>query len=240
MKIILLAVSLSSLLACGDNLKPNNGNGDGGNTDGGALPTAPTLGTQIDRMGRPAINTALNATFFDTADPAKAKKDAYNAADEASAWATTEVATGTTIVQEFSKNLAVFDIVDKGLPRPTPEPPLAGCGNGALYTAPPSATSYAQLASVLADDQLFVDSSKSACGFYLSLEVEAATAGTVIHTQCGGRTPSHDVIDVSYSLLAAGTNGFDVANGFAPRIGDGVGVHGDVDDATFPFLGAPH
>ena len=235
MKTLLLAVAL---FACGDNLKPGNGGGDGGNTDAGPLPATPTLGTQIDRMGRPAINTALNATFFDAADPAKAKKDAYNAADDAASWATTEVATGTTIVAEFSKNLAVLDIVDKGVIRTPPDLPLAGCGNSALYSGPPSPMSYASLATVLADDQLFVDTSKSSCGFYLSLEVEAATGGTVIHSQCGGRTLSHDVIDVSYSLLAAGLQGFGAD--FVPRITDDVPVHSDVDDATFPFLGPPH
>jgi len=234
--ILFLGLSLLAL-SCGDNLKPGGNNGDGGNGDGGTLTNPPALGTQIDRMGRPAINTALNATFFDAADPAKAKKDAYNAADTASGWAATEVAAGRTVVQEFAVNLAVLDIIDKNHPTvPNPD----GCGNGALYMGPPSATSYAQLGTVLADDQLFVDSTKSSCGFYLSLEVEVATGGTVVHTQCGGRTLSHDVIDVSYSLLAAGTSGFDAANGFAPRVTDGVPVHADVDDATFPFLGAPH
>ena len=234
--ILFIALSVFAV-SCGDNLKPGGTGGDGGGAEAGTLPAAPTLGTQIDRMGRPAINTALNATFFDAATPAKAKKDAYNAAPTASAWSTTEVATGVTVVAEFAKNLAVLDIIDKNSPTiPNPD----GCGNGALYQGPPSVTSYAQLGTVLSDDQLFVDTTKSSCGFYLSLEVEVATGGTVVHTQCGGRTLSHDVVDVSYSLLAAGTSGFDAANGFAPRVTDGVPVHDDVDDAAFPFLGAPH
>jgi hypothetical protein len=47
------------------------------------------------------------------------------------------------------------------------------------------------------------------------------------------------VIDSSYSLLAAGANGFSGAN-FTPLVGDGVSKHTDVDDNVFPFLGAPH
>ena len=230
-----LVLSLFAL-SCGDNLKPGSTNNDGNPGDGGNLPAAPTLGSQIDRMGRPAVNTALNGTFFDAALDAKAKKDAYNQADTASDWTTTEVAAGRTIVQEFATNLAVLDILDKDHPSiPNPD----GCGNGALYQGPPSATSYAQLATVLTDDQLFVDSTKSSCGFYLSLEVEVATAGAIVHSFCGGRTPSHDVIDVSYSLLAAGLGGF-VPGTFAPRIGDDVVAHTDIDETTFPFLGAPH
>src|SRR5438045_6193332 len=54
--------------------------GPDGATDGGGPPAPPALGAQIDRMGRPAINTALNNTFnADAASKGKAK-DAYNAA----------------------------------------------------------------------------------------------------------------------------------------------------------------
>ena len=99
---------------------------------------------------------------------------------------------------------------------------------------------YGGLATVLADDELYVDTTKGSCNFYLSLEVEVATGGSVPHTQCGGRTLTIDVIDVSYSLLAAGLNGFDAANGFDPRIKDGAVVHTDVSNDNFPFLGTPH
>jgi hypothetical protein len=40
----------------------------------------PALGAQVDRMGRPAINTAANNTFNTNAVAADAAKDAYNAA----------------------------------------------------------------------------------------------------------------------------------------------------------------
>jgi len=230
----LLAMSALLLAACGDNEKPGGGGDDGG---GGGFPNAPTLGAQIDRMGRPAVNTALNAVLEPDAAKKKAQKDAYNQASNPATWATTEVATGQTVLKEFSKSIAIFDMADKGQAQ-VPDPD--GCGNGALYMAPASATSYDMLSTVLADDQLYVDTDKGDCNFYLSLEVEAATGGAITHTQCGGRTLTQDVVDFSYSLLIAGLNGFDATNNFAPRITDGATPHADVDNNAFPFLGAPH
>lgn len=225
------SVLFVALLSCGDNKTvPADAAKDAREN------TAPPLGAQIDRLGRPAINTALNAALEPNATKKAAQKDAYNAAEDPAAWGTTEVATGVTVVQEFAKHAALFDIIDKGLGTV----PANGCGNSALFTGPPSPTSYTMLASVLADDQLYVDTTKSTCLLYLSLEVEVATGGAVMHSQCGGRTLSHDVGDVSYSLLGAGVAGFDATAGFAPRITDGAAKHGDVDDTTFPFLGAPH
>ena len=46
----------------------------GGNETGTTIPAPPSLGAQIDRMGRPAINTALNATFELDAGTKGAKK----------------------------------------------------------------------------------------------------------------------------------------------------------------------
>jgi hypothetical protein len=203
------------------------------------FPAAPTLGTQVDRMGRPAVNTALNAVL-DT-DPLKtAKKDRYNAASNPATWKTTQLdpamtAPMGTVLYEFMKYLAVFDTLDQGSGLPnTTTGAGGGCGNGALFNMPAN-TGYGALATVLANDELYVDTAKTSCNLYLSVEVDVI-AGT--HSQCGGRTPTHDVIDMSYSLLAAGTNGFNQS--FAPLVGDGVGPHTDVNNDVFPFLGAPH
>ena len=54
-----------------------------------------------------------------------------------------------------------------------------------------------------------------------------------------GRTLTMDVVDISYSLLAAGVSGFDATMSFKPKIGDGVDPHTDVNNDNFPFLGAP-
>ncbi len=258
-----LLVSLTAaagLLACGDDLKPAGSIDAPKAPDAFVPPTppAPTLGAQIDRMGRPAVNTALNALL--DPDPLKtAKKDAYNHAADRTMWsaAVTNPAgmdmvpyspAPKTVRSEFAKQLAILDALDQGLfpgvanpstpgTPPGTEGPGEGCYNGALHDKP-AGSGYLTLASVLADDQLYVDTAKLTCNFYLSLEVEVATGRGVRHSQCGGRTPTHDVIDTSYSLLAAGTNGFDLM--LAPKIKDGVDAHTDVNNNTFPFLGAPH
>ena len=248
-KIIVSLSAAAALVSCGDDNaapdapKPIDAAIDAP-PDATPIPAAPTLGAAIDRMGRPAVNTALVAPFGD--DPLKtAKKDAYNHAVDPSMWLTTVVdpATNpaTTIRGEFAPNMGAFDSLDQGSglagTNMTPNTPGGGCGNAALFSA---TTGYATLATVLVDDQLYVDTTKLTCNFYLSLEVEVATGGGVVHSQCGGRTLDHDVIDTSYSLLSAGLNGFNSTN-LSPLVTDGVGPHTDIlGNDTFPFLGPPH
>jgi len=246
---ILMVLSTSALISCGDDEKatpdaPKSIDAPADVAiDALTFPAAPTLGTsQIDRLGRPAVNTALNAAFND--DPLKtAKKDAYNHATDPATWKTTVLDPATTppttVVPEFARNMGAFDSLDQGSglmgTNMTANTPGGGCGNAALFSM---TTGYGQLATVLSDDRLYVDTAKSTCNFYLSLEVEVATGGGVLHSQCGGRTPTHDVIDTSYSLLAAGFNGFN--NMLQPLVHDGAVAHTDITEDTFPFLGAAH
>ncbi len=232
----------ASLVACGDDEKPAvdapkpiDAPADM-MIDALVFPAAPALGTQVDRMGRPAVNTALNALI--DPDPQKtAKKDVYNRASMPSMWSSTALG-GTparTILQEFMFYIGIFDALDQGSGLPsTASGPGGGCGNGALFNVPAGA-GYGTLATVLSNDELYVDAAKTTCLAYLAVEVDVI-AGT--HTQCGGRTLTHDVVDFSYSLLAAGTNGFN--SSFSPLVGDDVTPHTDVNNDTFPFLGAPH
>jgi len=55
------------------------------------------------------------------------------------------------------------------------------------------------LASLLSDDQLYVDSDSGTCGG-LHLAVEADATNILNNTDCGGRTLDADVIDVTYSV----------------------------------------
>ncbi len=209
---------------------------DGPELDAQGYPPVPQLGTQIDRMGRPEINGFLNSLFEPNTAKKTAKRDAYNHASEPENWAQTTLdptaIPATKIIGEFSAYLGIFDAVDTG----HPDVPQNGCGNLPSYVTPASSLSYVGFATILADDQLYIDTARSQCDRYLALELNAALG--VGYTGCGGRTLTHDVIDTTYSLLFAGAGGF--TSGSAPRIGDGVTAHADVNNLMFPFLGAPH
>lgn len=151
-------------------------------SDAGKFPAPPTLGMQIDRMGRPAINTALNHSFDANETTKGAAKDAYNQAAPA---------TWTSYVAEFEKNLAIIDAID------------GNCTNQAFIdTTKTDATRYATLAGVLADDRLWLKTDATTCTVYLAVEANATKF--VENTDCGGRRPDYDVMKESYSLLAAG------------------------------------
>jgi hypothetical protein len=190
-------------------------------------PAAPTLGAQIDRMGRAAVNTVLTRGFDPTAAANDVKK-AYNENSDFMTWF------APATIGEFAKNLALIDALDSTTT-------TNGCGNQALFTPDgdgnPTQMSYVTLASVLANDQLFVDTSKPTCTNYLAVEF-GIVAGA--YSTCGGRAPEYDVVDFSYSMLAAGVAGFTVAGSvFTPKIGDGVAAHDDYLD-EFPYLGPPN
>jgi hypothetical protein len=184
------------------------GAGVGGAAGGSSGP--PALGAQIDRLGRPAINTAITDPFDGSATQHGMKQDTYNAATPSTAAATFEAA--------FEANLAILDSLD------------GTCGNQfAADKTKTDATRYKPLADVLLDDQLYIDTSSGTCAVYLG--VEAAATKIIPNTDCGGRTPTEDVVDVSYSVLAIGmTSG----------VTDGVASDSTLSDTVFPFLAAPN
>lgn len=188
--ILFLATSLACTalaVGCGDDDTTTSGTAGGGATGGNgggggsAAPTVPTLGAQIERMGRPAINTALNHTFDPNAATKDPAKDAWNEADRP-AW--------NGYATEVAANLAILDSLD------------ANCGNQFLAGGMPVAGRYDGLAGVLADDRLWVNLASDSCGVYLA--VEANFTGALDNNDCGGRRLADDVIETSYSLLAAG------------------------------------
>jgi len=190
---------------------------------GGGFPAPPTLGaTQIDRMGRPAINTATNDTFVvpsgtsvvpsDDATRAAAEDD-YNSSSDSTTWA-------AKFAKTQAANLAILDALDGNCTNQ-----LASCGN------PNDATGmcYAALAGVLADDRLWVKTTSTTCNLYLG--VEADGLGVIPNTDCGGRRPIDDVIMTTYSVVAIGAPA-----GFDDNITAPAGLHPD----AFPFMAAPH
>lgn len=158
-------------------------------------PGVPALGIQIDRMGRPAVNTALTNPYDllpaakpETSDTTKAR---YNA-DAATSGATL-VGTWAPYV---AANLAILDGLDGG-----------ACGNQLAYNITLGGTNmpfYTFLSSVLASDALLIDSSKTSCTQYLGVEATALGVAGVPANECGGRKLDYDVIDRTYSVLASG------------------------------------
>ena len=260
----LLAVAAIAMIGCGDNKTRPDARTRMDSLPADAqcsnCPAAPAVGAQIDRMARPAVNTALNHGFDATA-AAQPAKDTYNQDASKANWATN--------VGEFMINLAMIDALDSGVcgngrceagevnanPNGTQvacpgDCPTAnqvgaganGCGNQVLYNGnaagggAPNAMSYAGLASILSNDELYLDTDKGTCGLYLAVEFGVVTGGS--NTTCGGRALDYDVIDFSYSALAAGLSGF-VIPGFVPKIKDNAPAHTDYL-AAFPYLGPPH
>jgi hypothetical protein len=171
------------------------------------IPDRPALGTQIDRQGRAGVTTALVSVLAEDG-PRGDDRDDYNAAARSS-WPDFTV--------NIAGNLAVYDSLD------------TVCGNQVLAGPDPAAGRYDVLAGALADDRLYVNTAAGACGQYLAVELDAT--GVAPNQDCGGRTPTYDVIDVTYSAFAVGA---------VSGVTDGIAVdeasHGD---SAFPFLAAP-
>src|SRR5271155_3264005 len=195
--------------------------GDAGTTDGG-IPLPPVLGVQIDRFGRPGINTALNHAFDSNAAEAGAAKDMYNADPDAGAW-------GTEYSAEIAKNLALLDSLDTS-------DAGNGCGNQPFANNDAGAARYATLAGVLANDKMWINTAATSCTQYLGVELLAtgvlpSNPDGGLTNECGGRKLGFDVIQTTYSIAAGvGLSGF----------GSGVSaVTNKTSGTTFPYLAPP-
>jgi len=183
-------------------------------------PAPPSVGAQIDRLGRGTINVAVTDPFDITTMGQDKTRDAYNAdADEAS-W-------GAHWVADLETILAIYDGAD------------GTCGNQLLADmSKTDKTRYATLATVLADDRLYLDTGKTTCTTYLGVELNAVG---VANSDCGGRTPNEQVVHVMYTAATVGAAGFMSNGSFA--VTDGVQADGDGTSASltaFPFLAAPN
>lgn len=225
----LIAASVISVAGygCGDDddavSKPDSGNNpqtsppDTGAPDTSTgNPPVPTLGAQIDRMGRPAVNTALNHTFDPNAATTDPAKDGWNSNKDPQSWK-------SAFTGEVAGNLAVYDGLD------------TVCGNQAAASADAGSTTnilkYGALAGVLADDRLFLNTAGTTGDVYLAVELAATGIAPAVATDRGGRTMPMDVIDVTYSALAIG----DVKG-----VGDGIAADpAKTNGVTFPYLAPP-
>lgn len=183
--------------------------------DGKGADGRPKLGRQVDRAGRTLTGNALLGLFADR-DSSNSMKDNYNGELDAGAW-------WADFADEIQIALGFYDGLDHV------------CGNQWLAgTAGEVSKRYERLAELLLDDRLWIDSRFGTCERYMAVELNAfASEGAPngANSDCGGRTPVEDAVDVFRSLLATGTLG---------GVPDGVGRDDHMVSLTeFPFLAAP-
>jgi hypothetical protein len=163
---------------------------------------------QLDRAGRPLTGNALLGTLAGGEISNKLKEE-YNAATPA---------TAARFVPEIEKALGLYDGFD------------GTCGNQLLAGKNATAGRYRELATLLADDRLWVDSTSGSCRQFFAVELTELTAGP-IGTDCGGRTPTYSAANIYRSFLA---------NGTSVGIDDGLARDKlEHTSTTFPFLAAP-
>jgi Domain of unknown function (DUF4331) len=165
---------------------------------------------QLDRAARPLTGNALLGTLASD-DVSDQLKEDYNAAT---------LTTSGQFVAEIQKDLGLYDAFD------------GQCGNQLL--AEPNAVPskrYLALATLLADDRLWVNSASTVCTQLTAVELAALTGQKSLKNDCGGRTPKYNAVNVYRSLLVNGTN---------ISVDDGV-ERDDREHSTtvFPFLAAP-
>jgi Domain of unknown function (DUF4331) len=165
---------------------------------------------QIDRAGRPLTGNALLGTLADEKVSNRLKEE-YNAASPA---------TSARFVEEIQNSLGLYDSFD------------GHCGNQLLADrqAQPSMR-YRALATLLADDRLWVNSASSVCTQLFAVELANLAGRRELISDCGGRSPNYDAVNVYRSLLVDASNN---------SVDDGVHRDERVHSATvFPFLAAP-
>ena len=163
----------------------------------------------LDRMGRPLTGNALLGTLAPAVVSDKLKED-YNHATPA---------TAARFVPEMEKTLGLYDGFD------------GKCGNQLLAGKVASAGRYRQLATLLADDRLWVNSASKVCTHFFAVELAELTGQRELANDCGGRSPTYSAANIYRSLLA---------NGKPVGIDDGLtrDEH-DHSSSAFPFLAAP-
>jgi hypothetical protein len=192
-------------------------------------PPAPKVGTQIERMGRPTINVAVTNPFGvnNKGESVDVTRDKYNADSNIAMWQ-------ATWTPYLAATLAIYDGAD------------TMCGNqagacamltGCPQNSTPDATRYLALAGVLADDQVYLDTTKATCGAYLAVETAALGAA---NNECGGRTPLFNVVHETYTLAVTGVSGIKGNDQYAITDGTTGNKEAPASLTAFPFLGDPN
>ena len=161
---------------------------------GDQAPAPPALGEQIDRMGRPGVTTALIDPI--NADNQKDQlQNQYNADTDSDQWV-------FNYRDRIRGNMALLDGID------------GVCGNSLFRsggTSFPGPERYNNLSIAVAYDALFLNTSNGNCGgafSYLAVERSVFAFPASSANDCGGRPPTVDVIDATYTALVRGRAGF--------------------------------
>ena len=165
---------------------------------------------QLDRAARPLTGGALLGPL--AADEISDRlKDDYNAATPQ---------TAARFVPEIEKSLGLYDAFD------------GKCGNQLLFgAATPAAKRYERLATLLADDRLWVNTESTLCTQLFAVELASLAGRSEAAIDCGGRTPLYSAANVYRSFLVDGT---------PTSVGDGLERDEKQHSETeFPFLAAP-
>lgn len=169
-----------------------------------------TRDRQLNREGRPMTGGALLITILPE-DVSDRLKEQYAAATPT---------TSAQFIPDLEKGLALYDAFD------------GKCGNQLLADpAAAPATRYLALATLLADDRLWVNSASAVCTQLFAVELANLADRKALSDDCGGRTPNYNASNVWRSLLVDGTT---------VSVDDGVDHDDHEHSATvFPFLAAP-
>jgi hypothetical protein len=173
--------------------------------------TTSLAGRPLDRMARPFVgNTLLGASPFSTDDASGVQRQEYNQALPS---------TSARFVAPLEKSLAFQDSLD------------GQCGNQVLAATEESPARYRALASLFADDRLWVNSASSVCTQFFAVELANLAGRKEFGGDCGGRSPTYDTSNVWRSLLIAGTTS---------GVTDGLRQDEHPPSASaFPFLAPP-
>jgi hypothetical protein len=167
----------------------------------------------LDRMARPFVgNTLLGVAPFSTDEASGAERERFNAAGPGA---------GTAFIGTIEKSLAFEDSLD------------GKCGNQLLASKTAATSSrYRVLASMFADDRLWVNSAARSCRQLFAVELAALAGRKDYAADCGGRSPTYEAPNMWRSLLVGGST--DVVEW------DGLSGDEHISSAvTFPFLAAP-
>lgn len=174
-------------------------------------PPIPKLGEQIERTARPLIKNALVGGPLAPAAESNQRKEEYNRVPR-TGWA--------KFSSDIQKTLGLYDGFD------------GRCGNQWLAdTKGIPAQRYERLATILADDRVWVNSKSSVCTQFLAVELTYFQTPDALSSDCGGRTPNYDASNVFRSLLVNGTT-----TGADDGLNHDDKVHSTTD---FPFLAEP-